>query len=194
MSASQYVGTAGTAELGTGELILAAGAKAQIIEFIGFAIVMLVLLRYIVPVVGKLMTSQQEAIATKLAASEAAAEKLAEAKAAYDNAIAEAKAEAERLRVDAQLQHDAIVAESAASAQAKADEITARSREALEAERVQAIRTLQAEIAGLVVSTAERAVLDSLSDDALQRRITDRFLAQLESGSLRGSAKTGGPA
>lgn len=161
-------------------ILAAEGLTGLGIEIIGFAIVFGVLARYIVPLVSKAMAARQAAIAKQLADSEAASRKLAEAQAAYDNAIAEARAEADRLRADARIQHQAIVDEAAAAARSRAEEITARAREQLEAERVSAVRSLQAEIATLTVELAERKVLDSLGDDALQRRVTARFLDELE--------------
>lgn len=175
-------------------ILAAGGAKGTAIELIGFAVVLLVLLRWIVPLVGRAMKARQETIAAQLAASEAAAQKLAEAQAAYDNAVADARAEAARLREEAQAQYQAIVDEAASAAQSRADEITARAREQLEAERVQAVRTLQGEIASLTVEQAEQKVRAALSDDARQRRFTERFLDELErtgSGTAPSAAATG---
>lgn len=165
------------------DVILASGGtKGLVIELIGFAVVVAVLARWIVPMVLKMMSAQQERIAKQLADSEAAGQKLAEAQAAYDNAVAEARAEAEKLRADAREQNEAIVAEAAGAAQARAEEITVRATEALEAERISAVRSLQAEIATMAVELAEQQVRQALTNDAVQRRVTDRFLAELESG------------
>lgn len=179
--------TAGMDTTTVNDVVLASGAKGAVIEGIGFLIVVVVLARYIVPLVGKTMAARQDVIARQLADSEAAGQKLAEAQAAYDNAVAEAKVEAERLRADAMAQHEAIVSEAAAAAQTRADEITARATEALEAERDTAVRSLQAEIASMAVELAERQVIEALGDDARQRRVTERFLAELESGNIKGA-------
>ena len=166
------------------DVILAAGLKGTTIEVIGFVVVVAVLARWIVPMVLKMMSAQQERIAKQLADSEAAGQKLAEAQTAYDNAVAEARAEAEKLKADARAQNEAIVAEAAAAAQARAEDITARATEALEAERISAVRSLQAEIATMAVELAEQQVRQALANDAVQRRVTDRFLAELESGAV----------
>ncbi|HUR07642.1 MAG TPA: F0F1 ATP synthase subunit B [Nonomuraea sp.] len=178
------------AQLGTqmNDVILASGnTKGRVIELIGFVLVLIVLARWIVPVVVKAMSAQQERIAKQLADSELAGQKLAEAQASYDNAVAEARAEAEQLKAEAREQNQAIVAEAAAAAQARADDITARSAEALEAERISAVRSLQAEIATMAVELAEQQVRQALQNDAVQRRITDRFLSELEGGSVAAS-------
>lgn len=166
------------------DLILASGAKGSIIEGIGFVLILIVIGWKIAPVVGKAMTARQEAIAKQLADAESAGMKLAEAQAAYDAAVAKAALEAEELVAEAREQYAKIVSEAAAAARARAEEITARSRETLEAERLQAIKSLQAEIAALAVGQAEEAVHASLADDARQRRVIDRFLTELESGRV----------
>ena len=177
------------------DVILAEGkAKGRIIELIGFVIVIAILARWIVPVILKMMAGMQEKIAKQLADSEAAGLKLAEAQASYDNAVAEARAEAEKLKADARAQNQAIVAEAAAAAQARADDITARAAESLEAERVSAVRSLQAEIATLAVEMAEQQVRAALANDAVQRRVNDRFLAELEGGSVGSSNAPAAPA
>lgn len=176
------------------DLIVASGTKGLVIEGIGFLLVVAVLARWIVPVVLKMMSGMQEKIAKQLADSEAAGQKLAEAQASYDNAVAEARAEAEKLKTDARAQNQAIVAEAAAAAQARADDITARASEALEAERVSAVRSLQAEIATLAVELAEQQVRAALQNDAVQRRVNDRFLAELEGGSVASSNAPAAPA
>ncbi|WP_019876294.1 F0F1 ATP synthase subunit B [Sporichthya polymorpha] len=177
----------------TGDLLLASGGtKGLVIELIGFAVLVAILARWIVPLILKMMSQAQERIAKQLADSEAAGQKLAEAQAAYDNAVAEARAEAEKLRADARAQNEQIVAEAAAAAQARADEITQRATEALEAERISAVRSLQAEIATMAVDLAEQQVRTALQDDAVQRRVIDRFLGELEGGiSNAGSAPAG---
>lgn len=169
------------------DVILASGAKGATIELIGFLLILIVLARWIFPLARKQMGAQQERIAKQLADSELAGQKLAEAQTSYDNAVAEARVEAEKLKADAMEQNRAIVAEAAAAAQARADDITARATEALEAERVSAVRSLQAEIATLAVGLAEQQVLAALQNDAVQRRVTDRFLAELEGGSVASS-------
>lgn len=171
---------------GTDLVLAAGGAKESIIEGIGFLIVLAILFRYIVPLMGRVMKARQEAIAKQLADAESAGMKLAEAQAAYDAAVAQAQAEAKELIAEAREQHATIVAEAAAAAQVRADEIAARARESLEAERLQAVKSLQAEIAGLAVGQAEQTVLSSLTDNARQRRVVDRFLTELESGQVGG--------
>ncbi len=177
----------------TTDIVLASGAKGSVIEGIGFVLLVAIIAWKIAPVLGRAMKAKQEVIARQLADAEQAGMKLAEAQAAYDAAVAQARSEAAEMLADARQQHAAIVAEAAGAARARAEEITARARETLEAERQQAVKSLQAEIANLTVNEAEQAVRSSLSDDARQRRVIDRFLTELESGRVAGdTTSTGG--
>ena len=50
----------------------------------------------------------------------------------------------------------------------------------IEAERQQAVTSLRAEVGALATSLAGRIVGESLDDEARQRRVVERFLADLE--------------
>jgi F-type H+-transporting ATPase subunit b len=50
----------------------------------------------------------------------------------------------------------------------------------MEAERQQAMVQLRAEVGRLAVDLASRIVQESLTDDARQQRVVDRFLTDLE--------------
>lgn len=168
------------------DLVLAMSDNAKYVvgDGIGFLFVVAILARYVVPLASKAMTARQEVITKQLADSAAAHERLAEAEHAYAKAVESAKAEAARLEEEARVQYAAIIAEATAAAEAKAEEVTVRAREAMEAERISAIRSLQAEITGLTVELAERKVLEALGDENVQHRVTDRFLTELESGRV----------
>ena len=56
----------------------------------------------------------------------------------------------------------------------------AAAHEQIEADRVQAIQALRAEMGTLAVELASRVVGEALDEDARQRRVVDRFLAELE--------------
>ena len=65
-------------------------------------------------------------------------------------------------------------------AQAEARRLTEQAHQQIEAERVQAVNQLRAEVGTLAADLAGRIVGESLEDDARQRRVVDRFLDELE--------------
>ncbi len=66
-------------------------------------------------------------------------------------------------------------------ARAEYDRLVAAAHAQIEADRAQAIQALRAEMGALAVELASRVVGESLDEVARQRRIVDRFLAELES-------------
>lgn len=129
-----------------------------VVELLLFAGVLFIVWRFIVPPVAKAMAARQETIARQMTDNEAAARKLTEATAAYEDAMSTARAEATRLREEARAAHKAIVDEAAAAAQAEADRITAAAREQLNAEREQAVASLRGDVAELADQLAGRIV------------------------------------
>lgn len=153
-----------------------------IAELVGFLIVLWVLWRYVVPPVQRSMRERQETIRSQFEESQRARERLEASEQEYQRALDEARREAARMREEAQAQRKAIVDEAASEARERADEIVARAEERITTERQQAMMQLRDELGRLAVDLAGRVVGESLQDDARQRRVVERFLAELESG------------
>ena len=71
-------------------------------QLVGFAVIVWLIWRYVVPPVRKLMADQQNTVRQQLADSSAAADRLAEASRAHAKAKEDAQAEAQRLTEEAQ--------------------------------------------------------------------------------------------
>ena len=99
----------------------------------------------------------------------------------YQEQLADARAEAARIREDAKTQGTQILAEMREQAQAEVARIRASAEANLEAERNQVMTSLRNEIGGLATTLAERIVGETLTDDERARRTVDRFLADLDS-------------
>jgi len=151
-----------------------------IVEFVSFLIVLAVLWRYVVPPVQKAMEARQEMARKLLEDSEAAKQSLANAQAAYQEALTDARREAAQLRASAEEQRKAIVERAAAEAEAKVAEVLARGQAQLEAEQRQAIRELKSELGAVAVELAEKVLGEALGDSQRQQRLLDRFLTDLE--------------
>jgi F-type H+-transporting ATPase subunit b len=107
----------------------------------------------------------------------------AEAKALLDQyreQLAEARHEASRMRAEAQEQGAQIIAEMREQAQAEGRRITESAQAQIEAERQQALISLRTEVGTLATELASRIVGESLTDEARQSRMVDRFLDDLE--------------
>jgi F-type H+-transporting ATPase subunit b len=152
-----------------------------IIGLIAFAVVLVVLFRFVAPRFEQVFRARREAIEGGI---ERAETMQAEAKAAlerYRAQLAEARTEAAQIRDQARAEGQQILEELRAQAQEEAARIVARGEEQLAAARQQVINELRGQIGALAVELAGRIVRESLADDARRRGTVDRFLDQLDS-------------
>lgn len=151
-----------------------------LIAAIGFALLLFVLGKFVWPMFEKAYAARTEAIEGGIAKAEAAQ---AEAKAAleqYQRQLAGAREEAAKIREDARAQAQALRDDLLAQAHAETERIAAAGRAQLEAQRAQIVAELRADLGRTSVELASRVVGESLTDQALQNRTVERFLAELE--------------
>ncbi len=151
-----------------------------VIGTICFILVFGVLGKMLMPRITKTLSERTELIEGGLARSE---EAQAEAKALLDQyrqQLEDARRDAARLREEAREQGAQIIAEMREQAQAEARRITEAAQAQIEAERQQALTSLRAEVGTLATELASRIVGESLTDEARQSRMVDRFLDDLE--------------
>lgn len=139
----------------------------------------------IVPNLEKAYAERTAAIEGGMQAAEQAQAEAAAAKKQYEDQLGEARAEAARIREHAKEQGAQIVAEMREQAQAEAGRITETAHKQIEAERQQAMVQLRTEVGEISTALASKIVGESLEDEARQRGIVDRFLADLETGAVR---------
>ena len=151
-----------------------------IIGTILFLIVFGMLAKVLLPRATKMLAERTDQIEGGLARSE---EAQAEAKALLDQyrqQLDDARRDAARLREEAREQGAQIIAEMREQAQAEARRITDAAQAQIEAERQQALTSLRTEVGTLATNLASRIVGESLTDEARQSRMVDRFLDELE--------------
>jgi F-type H+-transporting ATPase subunit b len=151
-----------------------------IAEVIAFLLILAILAKYVVPPVQKAMRERQEMIEQQAIDADKTREKLAEAEAAYKNALTEARVEAAQIRENARAEAQRTVEELRAAAQEEQARIVARGDEQLARQRAAIVRDLRAEIGTLAVELAEKIVDQRLADDADVRATVDAFIAGLE--------------
>lgn len=135
------------------------------------------------PAINRTLAERTDAIEGGIKRAE---EAQAEAKATLDQyrgQLSEARHEAARLREEATAQGAAIIAEMRQEAQDESRRLIAAAHAQIEAERAAAVASLRAEIGTMATDLASRIVGEALADSERQRRVVDRFLAELESGS-----------
>ncbi len=139
----------------------------------------------IVPSLEKVYAERTAAIEGGMQAAEQAQAEAAAAKKQYEDQLGSARAEAARIREHAKEQGAQIVAELREQALAEANRITETAHKQIEAERQQAMVQLRGEVGEISTALASKIVGESLEEEARQRGIVDRFLAELETGQIR---------
>ena len=79
--------------------------------------------------------------------------------------------------------------EARAKADAEADRILEAAQRQIEAERTQASVSLRTEVGVLATQLASKIVGEALDDVALQSRVVDRFLDELEASTTADAGK-----
>jgi F-type H+-transporting ATPase subunit b len=151
-----------------------------VVELIAFLVLLAFLAKYVLPPLNKALEQRQAQIRGQFEASETAQKEAAEALEEYKNELAQARAEAGRMREEAREQGAQIVAEMRAKAQEEAERIVSTAHKQVDAERQQALTQLRTEVGSMASTLASRIVGESLDDSARQSRVVDRFLAELE--------------
>ncbi len=170
---------------------LAAGSENPLIpttaEFIIGTVVFLIifglLARVLMPRITKTLTERTELIEGGLARSEEAQAEAKQLLDQYREQLAEARHDAARLREEAREQGAQIIAEMRQQAEAEARRISEAAQSQVQAERQQALTALRTEVGTLATELASRIVGESLTDEARQSRMVDRFLDELEVSS-----------
>ena len=151
-----------------------------IIGTILFVLVFGVLAKLLLPRIQQTLAERTEQIEGGLAKSEEAQSEATALLDQYRQQLAEARHEASRLRAEAQEQGAQIIADMREQAQAEARRVTEAAQAQIEAERQQALISLRAEVGSMATELASRIVGESLTDQARQSRMVDRFLDGLE--------------
>ena len=145
-----------------------------------FAVLLVFFWIKVLPAVKKTLDARAEVIEGGIKKAENAQAEAAAALDEYNNQLAEARAEAGRIREQARLDGTKILNELKEQASAEAARITASALTQIEAERQSALVSLRSEVGSLAIDLASGVIGESLSDDAKASAIVDRFLSELE--------------
>ena len=149
-------------------------------QLVGFAVIVWLIWRYVVPPVRKLMTDQQNTVRQQLADSSAAADRLAEASRAHTKAKEDAKAEARRLTEEAQSDAKRIGEQLREQAESDAERIKQQGARQAELLRSQLVRQLRQDVGAESVRQASDLVRGYVAEPGQQSATVDKFLDDLE--------------
>jgi|SRR5690625_165418 len=149
-------------------------------QLIGFTLIVVLLWRYVVPLIRRMMAAQQNSIREQLDEAAGAAARLADADQAHSKAVEDAKRESTRVVEDARADAERISAQLRSQADAEVERIKTQGGEQVQLLRAQLIRQLRADLGRESVARAGDLVRDHVSDPGRQAATVDRFLDELE--------------
>jgi F-type H+-transporting ATPase subunit b/F-type H+-transporting ATPase subunit delta len=149
-------------------------------QLVGFAVIVWLVWRYVVPPVRQLMVDRQNTVRQELEDAAAAADRLAEASRAHNKALEDAKAEAHRVTGEAQVDAERIAEQMRAQAEAEVQRIKVQGAKQVDLLRAQLVRQLRQDLGRESVRRAGELVREHVADSECQSATVDRFLDDLE--------------
>jgi ATP synthase F0 subunit b/ATP synthase F1 delta subunit len=149
-------------------------------QLIGFAVIVFLLWKYVVPPVRTMMKNQQETVRTQLEDHSVAEKKVADADKEHAKALEEAKAEAAKVIEEARHDAEKIAEQLRAQADVELERIKVQGGQQVQLLRQQLIRELRQTLGAESVRRASDLVSDFVSDPSEQSATVDRFLAELD--------------
>jgi len=149
-------------------------------QLVGFVVIVVIVWRYVVPPVRRMMTNQQDNVRKQLADSAEAKKRLTEAEKAHEKAIAQAKAEATQVIEEARVDAERIVEQLHAQADAEVERIKVQGAQQVQLQRAQLIRQLRQDLGGESVRRASELVTEHVSDPDARSATVDRFIDELD--------------
>ena len=155
-----------------------------------FVVLFIFFWRMILPRVQKLLDARAELIEGGIKKAENAQAEAAAALEKYNEQLAEARAEAAKIRDQARQDGTKILNELKEQASADAARITVNAQATIEAERQSALVSLRSEVGSLAIDLASGVIGQSLSEDKNAANLVDQFLADLEQSEQAATSGT----
>ncbi|AWB88824.1 F0F1 ATP synthase subunit B [Salinibacterium hongtaonis] len=154
-----------------------------------FVVILLVFWKVVLPKVTTMLDERTAVIEGGIAKAEAAQAEASAQLEKYNEMLAEARAEAGKIREQARLDGTKILSELKEQATAEAARITSNASAQIEAERQAALVSLRSEVGSLALDLASGVIGQSLSDDKKASALVDSFLADLEASEAQSAGK-----
>ncbi|UFS97030.1 hypothetical protein [Nocardia huaxiensis] len=160
-------------------------------QLFGFGVIVWFVWKYIVPPAKRTMTKAQETVQKQLEDSDRAADRLFAAKQAYDDSVKEAQAELERMREEARIDADHIIAQMREAAAEEVERVRRQGRAQIMQFRRQLIRDLEADLSAAMLALTEEKMREAVSTPQARSESIEKFLDDLE--ALANSAPAARP-
>ena len=155
-----------------------------VIGAVAFLIVFAVLAMVLIPRISSILEERTKAIDGGLKQAEDAQAEAARVLEEYQAELAQARHEAAQIRQQAVEQGAQFISEMQLQGAAEAQRLVDAARADIQDERERALASLRGDVGDFAVELASRVVGEPLDKEARQRRIVERFLADLEEGQI----------
>jgi F-type H+-transporting ATPase subunit b/F-type H+-transporting ATPase subunit delta len=149
-------------------------------QLVGFALIVWLVWRYVVPPVRKLMANRQETVRKQLEDNASAAKRLVEATQAHEKAVREAEGEAKIVVEESRADAKSITEHLRAQADAEVERVKIQGQQHIQLLRAQFIRQLRQDLGAEAVGRAGELVREHVSDPNARSATIDRFLDELD--------------
>ncbi|MGE2722973.1 F0F1 ATP synthase subunit B/delta [Mycolicibacterium celeriflavum] len=149
-------------------------------QLIGFALIVFLLVRYIVPLVRRMMDTQKETVRRQLEEHAEAEKKVADADTEHAKALEQAKAEAAEVIEEARRDAEKIAEQLRVQADQELERIKTQGAQQVQLLRQQLVRELRQSLGAESVQRAGDIVRNFVSDSSEQSATVDRFLGELD--------------
>ncbi|MDP2736826.1 MAG: F0F1 ATP synthase subunit B [bacterium] len=149
--------------------------KLFIAQIINFAIVFSVLYWFVFRPLAKVMAERSDKISKSLEDAKKVEEKLAQTKASFDQAMAEAKQQANAILEKAAADADARKQEMIAKTKEEIGQIINQEKQKMQTEKAATLKEIKKEVADLVMATVEK-VLGEKIDEKKDREMIKKMI------------------
>jgi ATP synthase F0 subunit b/ATP synthase F1 delta subunit len=149
-------------------------------QLVGFAVIVFLIWRYVVPPVRRMMANQQETVRKQLEDSADAKTRLDEAQKAHEKAVERAKAEAKQITEEARSDAQRIIEQLHAQADAEVERIKVQGAQQVQLLRSQLVRQLRGDLGAESVRRAGEIIREHVADTDAQSATVDRFIDELD--------------
>lgn len=146
--------------------------------FVAFALLMVIMSRFVFPRLNQALADRQSSIQGQLEEAERTRQQAEELRRQYEQQLADARARAEEILEEARVQAEQVRREAAARGDEDAQAILARAREDADAERGRLVSELRGQVAALSVELAGKIVQKEIDADQ-HRALVDQYINEL---------------
>src|ERR1700751_1600005 len=149
-------------------------------QLVGFALIVFLVWRYVVPPVRKLMADRQQTIRKQLDDNATAQKRLVEGKQVHEEALREAEREAKKVVEEARPDAKSIAEHLRAQADPEVERVKIQGQQHIQLLRAQFVRQLRQDLGYEAVRRAGELVREHVADPDARSATIDRFLDDLD--------------